>query len=44
MNLGIGIAEHASNFIPKDMTIHIDSENGVLGLVYYGGNKSLIWS
>lgn len=27
------MAEHASNFIPKGMTVHIDSENGVLGLV-----------
>lgn len=32
VNLGIGIPEHASNFIPKNMTVHIDSENGVLGL------------
>jgi len=32
VNLGIGIPQHASNFIPLDMTVHIDSENGVLGL------------
>ena len=44
MNLGIGIAEHASNFIPKNMTVHIDSENGVLGLVCWGDDDSLIWS
>lgn len=33
VNLGIGIPEHASNFVPKDVSINIDSENGVLGLV-----------
>ncbi|CAJ0959737.1 unnamed protein product [Ranitomeya imitator] len=32
-NLGIGIPNLASNFIKKDITVHLQSENGVLGLV-----------
>lgn len=32
-NLGIGIPLLASNFISPDMTVHLQSENGILGLV-----------
>ncbi|XP_075040195.1 succinyl-CoA:3-ketoacid coenzyme A transferase 1, mitochondrial [Mixophyes fleayi] len=34
-NLGIGIPMLASNFINKDITVHLQSENGVLGLGPY---------
>uniref|UniRef100_A0A4W5NSB5 Succinyl-CoA:3-ketoacid-coenzyme A transferase n=1 Tax=Hucho hucho TaxID=62062 RepID=A0A4W5NSB5_9TELE len=32
-NLGIGIPMLASNFISSDITVHLQSENGLLGLV-----------
>uniref|UniRef100_A0A2K5Q4M1 3-oxoacid CoA-transferase 1 n=1 Tax=Cebus imitator TaxID=2715852 RepID=A0A2K5Q4M1_CEBIM len=36
-NLGIGISLLASNFISPNMTVHLQSENGVLGLGLYPG-------
>ncbi|CRL00125.1 CLUMA_CG013405, isoform A, partial [Clunio marinus] len=32
INLGIGIPVFSSNFIPEDITVHLQSENGILGL------------
>jgi 3-oxoacid CoA-transferase len=32
INLGIGIPVLSSNYIPKNITVHLQSENGILGL------------
>lgn len=34
-NLGIGIPMLASNYISPEITVHLQSENGILGLVSF---------
>ena len=32
VNLGIGLPTLVANFVPKDITVHLQSENGMIGL------------
>jgi len=32
VNLGIGLPTHVANYVPEDVTIHFQSENGFVGL------------
>ncbi|KAK6643760.1 Succinyl-CoA:3-ketoacid coenzyme A transferase 1, mitochondrial [Polyplax serrata] len=41
VNLGIGIPVLASNYIPKNMTVHLQSENGILGLGPFPTEKTI---
>ena len=41
-NLGIGIPMLASNYVPDGLTVHLQSENGILGLVRVDRRRLLV--
>ena len=41
VNLGIGIPTLVANFIPKDIDVMLQSENGLLGMGHYPTKEQL---
>lgn len=41
VNLGIGIPVLSSNYIPKNITVYLQSENGILGLGPFPTEKNI---
>lgn len=43
VNLGIGLPTLVGNFVPKDVTIHLQSENGLIGLGKAPSEEEVDW-
>ena len=43
VNLGIGLPTLVGNFVPEDVTIHLQSENGLIGLGKAPDDDSVDW-